>query len=418
MNRLTLNLGARYDKYVGTLPDQSSPGGAFSAARTVNETEALNQAIAVWRLGASYDLTGNGRTAIKASASRYGLQVGIDRVTNVNPLTVGSRDCVWTDPNGDRKLQTSEIGTCPAAFSGGTLTNYASGGVDWPYSDEIAAGIETQLPGAVRVGAMMYYRTNRKQIGQVNTLQPARAYTKYTVTIPNGPGGTALSPKPTTAEVYNISPEANAQALSVRDNVDYLDTTYKGIEFTATKRFSRKWQMQTGFTIGKNTGGVNSTGSGQSATADLNDPNNTRFPDGVIGNDSETAFRLSGSYTLPFEIALAGSMIANNGYPYISTYSLTRAAAATQGIALTRASQTILLSERGDERYGNVTMFDVRLSRSFRFGGRSFQPQVDFFNIGNASTATAHTIAVGPSYLLPTEILSPRIIRVGFSLNF
>ena len=46
--------------------------------------------------------------------------------------------------------------------------NYADG-VKWPYSDEVTAGIETQLPGAVRVGAMFYYRTNRDQIGQVNT---------------------------------------------------------------------------------------------------------------------------------------------------------------------------------------------------------------------------------------------------------
>jgi hypothetical protein len=415
MNRLTLNLGARYDKYVGTLPEQSSPGGRFAGPRTVPESEAINQSIAVWRAGASYDLTGNGRTAVKGSFSRYGLQVGIDRVTNVNPLTVGSRDCPWGDANGNRKFDEGELtGACPG-FSGGTLTNYAEGGVDWPYSDEGTIGVETQLPGAVRVGAMFYYRTNRKQIGEVNTLQPPSAYTAYTVTIPNGPGGTVQNPKPTTAQVFNISTAANTQSLTVRDNVEYLDTTYKGIEFTATKRFSKKWQMQTGFTIGKNEGGVLPGGTGGT---DLNDPNNTRFPTGIIGNDSETALRLSGSYELPWAINLAGSMIANNGYPYVSTYSLTRALAATQGITLTRASQTIRLSERGEERYGNVTMFDIRLSKAIRFGSRSFTPQVDFFNIGNASTAVARTVAVGPSYLQPTEILSPRIIRIGFSLNF
>jgi hypothetical protein len=412
MNRLTLNIGGRFDKYVGTLPEQSSPGGAFAAARTVAESEVLNQNIAVWRAGASYDVTGSGRTAVKASYSRYGLQVGIDRVTNVNPLTVGSRDCVWTDPNGDGKVQTSEIGTCPAAFSGGTLVNYArNGDVDWPYSDEATFGVETQLPGAVRVGAMFYYRTNRKQIGQVDTLKPASAYTEYTVTVPNGPGGTKTSPKPTTAKVYNISPAANAVTASVRDNVDYLDTTYKGVEFTATKRFSQKWQMQAGFTLGKNEGGV-------SGGTDLNDPNNTLYPTGIIGNDSETALRISGSYELPGKINLAGSMIANNGYPYISTYTLSRADAALQGITLTRATQAIQLSERGDERYGNVTMFDMRLSRTFRFGSRSFQPQVDFFNIGNADTTVTKTVAVGSAYLNPVEILAPRIIRIGFSLNF
>lgn len=410
INRLTLNIGGRYDKYVGRLPEQSSPGGTFAGPRSVAAQEVINQSIAVWRSGASYDLTGSGRTAVKASYSRYGLQTGIDRVTNVNPLTIGSRDCPWTDPNGDGKVQASEIGTCPAAFSGGTQVQYAPG-VAWPNSDEATFGVETQLPGAVRVGAMFYYRTNRNQIGQVDTLKPASAYTAHTITVPNGPGGTVANPKPTTATVYNISPAANAVTASLRDNVDYLDTTYKGVEFTATKRFSQKWQMQAGFTIGKNEGGV-------AAGTDLNDPNNTLYPKGIIGNDSETALRLSGSYELPGRINLAGSMIANNGYPYVSTFSLTRAAAAAQGIALTRASQTIQLSERGDERFGDVTMFDIRLSRSFRFGSRSIQPQVDFFNITNSDTAVSRTVAVGGSYLNPTEILSPRIIRIGFSLNF
>jgi hypothetical protein len=286
--------------------------------------------------------------------------------------------------------------------------------VAWPYSDEITAGLETQLPGAVRMGAMFYYRTNRKQMGQVNTSQPATAYTKYTVNIPNGPGGTVSNPKPTTAELYNIDPAVNSLTTNVRDNVDYLDTTYKGVEFTATKRFSKKWQMQMGFTLGKNEGGV-------SGGNDLNDPNNTRFPTGIIGNDSEQALRLSGSYILPFDIDLSGSLVANNGYPYTSTYSMTRALAAAQGITLTRASQTIQLSRRGDERLENVNLLDIRLAKNFRFGGRSFKPQIDFFNVMNADTVVNINNAVGGSYLLPSggdPILSPRIIRIGFSLNF
>lgn len=414
MNRLTLNVGARWDRYVGRLPAQSAPGGTFGAPRTVAAREVIDQSIAVWRAGASYDLTGSGRTALKASVSRYGVQVGIDRVTNVNPLTVGSRDCPWSDLNNNRRYDLGEItGACPA-FSGGSVTGYAADGVDWPYSDEITAGIETELPGAVRMGAMFYYRTNRKQMGQINTLQPASAYTAHTVTIANGPGGTVANPRPTTATVYNISAAANTLAANVRDNVDYLDTTYKGVEFTATKRFSRKWQMQAGFTLGKNEGGV-------SGGTDLNDPNNTRFPTGIIGNDSEQALRVSGSYTLPWDISFSGSVVANNGYPYVSTFNLTRAAAAAQGITLIRASQTIQLSKRGEERYDNVVMADLRLSKSFRFGARNFTPQIDFFNITNADTVVNHTTAVGGSYLLPSggdPILSPRTIRVGFSLNF
>lgn len=412
MNRLTLNVGGRWDRYVGTLPEQSNPVGRFSPAQSIPETEVINQSKGVWRLGAAYDLTGSGRTALKASYSRYALQVGIDRVTSVNPLSTGSRTCPWSDPNGDGRFQESEVNVAQCgAFSGGVGFRYAPG-IAWPYSDEVTAGIETEMPGAVRVGAMFYYRTNRDQVGQRNAAVPSSAYTPFTVTVPDGPNGA------TSVTVYNLDRSLISANDTVRDNDSYLDTQYKGIEFTATKRFSRNWQMQAGLTIGNNRGGVNSSG-GQSGTADLNDPNNTTYPDGIIGNDSTVAFRLSGSYRLPGDINLAGSMVSNNGYPYVSTYAVSRALATAAGVALTRSSQTVLLSERGDERLPNVTMFDIRLSRRFSMGnGRSITPQVDLFNIGNADTVVNRNAAVGSTYLRPQEILAPRIIRLGFSLNF
>jgi hypothetical protein len=415
--RLTLNLGMRWDNYKGILPEQSNPGGTFIAARSQAEQEVLDQSIAVWRTGASYDLTGNGRTALKASYSRYGLQVGIDRVTNVNPLSAGNRTCPWSDPNGDGKFQASEVNPAQcSAFSGGVSTFYAPG-IGWPSSDEVAAGVETQAAAGTRIGAMFYYRTNRSQFGQRNTAVPTSAYTPFQFTVPNGPGGTVSSPKPMTVTVYNLASTLASAQNNIRDNDTFLDTTYKGVEFTVNKRFSRKWQMVAGFTIGKNEGGPPAPGSFTNSS-DLNDPNVTLYSKGIIGNDSERALRVSGSYELPGSVNLAGSLISNSGYPYVSTYSVTRALAATAGVALTRASQTVFLSQRGDERYDAVTMLDVRVSRPFRFGNRRITPQADFFNIGNANTVVAATTTVGGTYLAPSEILAPRIIRVGVSFDF
>ena len=419
--RLTLNIGARWDNYKGVLPEQSNsdvafdlfdPGavdgdgtGPFIEPRTLAEQEVLNQSRGVWRAGIVFDASGDGRTAIKANYSRYAQQVGINRVQDVNPLGPGSRTCPWSDPNGDGAFQLNEItmSQC-SAFSGGVNTVYAADGVNWPYSDEVTAGVERQIGRDMRVGAMFYYRTNRDQLGVRNTAVPASAYTAHTVNIPDGRGGTMQ------ATVYNLPTALASAADRVRDNEDYFDTEYKGVEFTASKRFSSRWQMVGGFTIGKNEGG---TGGG-----DLNDPNTTTFPRGAIGNDSKYAFRLSGSYILPAEITLAGSLTANQGYPYQTSYSLTRAAAAAQGFRLTRSSQSITLTERGAERLPNVTLVDLRLSRTFRFGNRSFAPQLEIFNIGNSDTVTSLNSSVGGAYLDPREIISPRIIRIGFSLNF
>ena len=415
--KLTLNVGVRFDHNTGTLPAQSTAGGPFIAARNIDESSPIKQNIVVWRTGASYDPIGDGRTAIKASASRYGLQVGIDRVLNVNPLQQASQTCPWTDPNGNGIADPGEFGTGCSGFPNTTIRYGGASGPTWPHSDEFTAGVEREIVRDMRVGVMYYHRTNRDQIGTRNTAAPTSAYAPFTISVPNGPNG------PMTATVYNLLPAFNGLQANIVDNDPYLDTTYNGVEITAMKRLSHRWQMTTGLTFGKNTGGLNggALGSGQIATgtgSDLNDPNATVFSKGIVGNDSPVAFRVSGSYRAPGDVSIAGSLVSNGGYPYVSTYSVTRAAAAAAGVALTRANQTIFLSDRGDERLPSVTLIDLRISRAFRFGSRRIEPTFDIFNVGNASTVTSLNAGVGGTYRVPTAIVSPRIMKIGLAVIF
>jgi len=419
-HKLTLNLGVRFDHNSGTLPAQSTPGGPFIAARSIPESTPISQNLFVWRTGASYDPIGDGKTALKASASRYGLQVGIDRVLNVNPFGATSQTCPWTDPNHDGIAEPNEFGTGCSGFPS-TALHYASPtGPRWPYSDEITAGVEREIVRDMRIGVMYYHRTNRDQIGTRNLAAPSSAYVPFTISVPNGPNG------PMTQTVYNLLPAYNGLQNNIIDNDPYLNTNYNGVEITATKRLSHRWQMTTGFTVGKNEGGLNGGGAGSgqvqpptTSNVDLNDPNLTLYPQGIVGNDSLVAFRASGIYTAPWNILIAGSLVSNTGYPYVSTYSVTRAAAAAAGVVLTRASQTIFLSDRGDERLPSVTLVDLRFSRRFRFGGnRSIEPEFDLYNIGNASTITSLNTAIGATYLVPTGIVSPRIMKLGLAVLF
>jgi len=420
--KLTLNLGVRLDHNTGILPEQSAPQRQFVGPQTLAPSTPIKQNLFVWRTGASYDPVGDGHTAIKASYSRYGLQVGVDRITNVNPFSSAFQTCPWTDPNNDGIAQAGEIQQSQCSGFPQLSVRYGdAAGFDWPYSDEVTAGVERQLMRDMRVGAMFYYRTNRNQIGQRNNAVPSSAYTPFTISVPNGPGGTLANPRPTTATVYNLQQAFNGLQDNVIDNQPYLDTEYKGIEFTAQKRFSRRWQMTAGLTVGKNTGGLNTpTGSGQSLGNgnDLNDPNFTTFANGLVGNDSDVAFRLSGSYQIPGDVTIAGSVISNAGYPLVSTYSVTRAAAAAAGVALTRASQTVALSQRGDERLPTMTLADISISRTFRFGTRRIIPRFDIFNLTNANTADSVSNGVGGTYLVPQTIVAPRIMKLGFAINF
>ena len=142
---LTLNLGVRFDHNTGTLPAQSTQGGPFIAPRSIDESTPIKQNLFVWRTGASYDPFADGKTAVKASYSRYGLQVGIDRVLNVNPLQNASQTCPWTDPNGDGIAQPNEFGTGCSGFPSTTIRYAGANGPRWPYSDEITARVEREI---------------------------------------------------------------------------------------------------------------------------------------------------------------------------------------------------------------------------------------------------------------------------------
>ena len=400
LGRVTLNLGGRLDFVDGWNGAVDVPAGRFVGARSFPRTDVLAQRIGVWRAGLVYDVRGDGRTAAKLNYSRYGNQVGIDRVISVNPTVNASGTRSWTDSNGDRIPQDSELG----AFSGFTASSarYAdSSGPDWPYSDELTAGVEQQIGGDTRLGVMYYRRTNRRQVGTRNVAVPTSAYTAQTIIVPGAPTGPGGS-----AAFYDLNRAFFGLQSNVLNNDPLLDTDYNGIEITASKRLSSRWQVAGGLTLGRIIGGLN--------TGDLNDPNNLNNQQGVVGANATYTAKISGSYLMPGDINVSGSLVRAEGFPYQSTFSVTR----TQFPVLTRASQRVLLSESGEERYPNVTLLDLRVSRPFAVGAMTIEPLLEVFNVANASTIVTLTSAVGANYLRPTEILGPRLLRIGVRVQF
>lgn len=158
----------------------------------------------------------------------------------------------------------------------------------------------------LRVGVMYYHRTNRRDIGNRNAAVPPTAYTA--VQVPNPLGGNIT--------IYNLDRAYLGRQDLVRDNIDLLDADYNGVEVTAAKRFSDRWQMLFGFTAGKNEGGQ--------SFGEFNDPNNQVNQQGIVGNDATYQFKLAGTYQVPMaDVAISGNLLRNTGYPRQFTYSVT-----------------------------------------------------------------------------------------------
>src|SRR5207247_9995158 len=80
--RVTLNLGLRFDYFNAEAPAQSAPAGYFVGARDFAPVKDVPN----WknfnpRLCATWDVLGNGRTALKVSLGRYNGPLGTGMAT-------------------------------------------------------------------------------------------------------------------------------------------------------------------------------------------------------------------------------------------------------------------------------------------------------------------------------------------------
>ena len=119
IDKLTLNLGARLDWLRGYVPAQNQPeephAGAWPGDPLTNPwfppgtrvfdrvDNAPNWKDFSPRLGLAYDLFGDGRTAVKASLSRYVGKMGTFMTQLNNPIntSVNSATRAWNDGNGN-----------------------------------------------------------------------------------------------------------------------------------------------------------------------------------------------------------------------------------------------------------------------------------------------------------------------------
>jgi hypothetical protein len=253
-NRLTLNLGARFEWWRGDVPEQSNQPGTFADVFGGGSTFAGQTGVMEWanlspRLGIVYDLAGDSRTVLKASYGRYFFQIrSTDLNAFANPNGIATATFDWTDHNGNR------MPDYPAEF--GTLRSLnlprlrrIDPDLTAPSSDEFTVAAERALSKSAAVTVRYTYRKNHRMLATTDLALPNSAFS-----IPS----TATDPLTgSPINYFSLAPEfrtvTNEEVLT---QFDENWTRYHGVDFVFNRRFDGRWLFNGSLTLQDNYGRV------------------------------------------------------------------------------------------------------------------------------------------------------------------
>ena len=395
--RVTINPGLRYERFVMTIPAQSAGAGRWVPAREFAEQENIvNWNTFSPRFGMSWDVFGDGRTAVKGGLSRYDRLAGITIVQPLNQKNIAFQTCPWTDTNTDLFAQEDEIAFARCTGSLQPSLGFVDPDLKRPYQWEYNVSVQRQVGERTSVMLAYFGRKFWDLYTTVNDAVPSTAYSPVTITNP-------LTNEPMT--VYNQDPTTRGQVRNVLKTIPDLSQRYHGVEVQFTTRITRA-NVFGGFTIGNNYGDQDS--------GDLNNPNNRINNKGDIGFDAPYQIRAGGSYVLPWDVRVSGSLRSSSGLPQTRTYVVTTAIVP----GLTQVTQNVQVAERGEYRYPWINLLDVRLAKTFRFGATIIEPTMDLFNVFNNNAVTNAVQTIGTSLGRPSAIVMGRLVRLGGRISF
>ena len=447
IDRLTLNLGIRFDHLKGSVPAQIRRAGLYTPEFAIEAVDNVPNFKDIGpRLGVVYDLFGDGKSAIKAHLGRY---VNYSQITkNNNPASriAGTANRTWDDdgrnggiagdyiPQCDLTMNTAN-GECGALSNQlfGTqiptvnsaddvLTGWHNRPNNWQFNvafqQELAPGVSLEF---------IYFRTwfGNQTVTDDLRLGP-EDFDQYSYTVPlheglPGGGGNELT------GLFDVKPEKfleqGIDTLIVQ--ADGFTDVYNGVQLSLNARFGDGGLLQGGFS------------TGQTTTNECNHPDTPgeEFCETTVPWGAATQVKFTGSYPLPGGFAVAstlqnlpgrcvsGGFFACSFGPAIGIDLIFNT---TLGRPLSDGSFVFVNGLAAPEtiREDRYTVWDVRLSNTFYLGNVRFQPRFDIYNLLNSAppfiqNAIFNNFAPnGGGYREVSEIGVGRFIKFGVQVDF
>src|SRR5258705_1942836 len=226
---MTSNSGRGGDSLSSYIRAQDAPAGRFVPARHFDEVHVPSFKDLSPRFGASYDLFGDGKTAVKGSVSKYVSKFATDNVNAYNPMFLASDSRTWNDLNRDDIAQDDEIGPSNHNAFGIRPSRNPDPNLKREYSLEYPAVFQRQLTRGISASVGYYRRGFHRLQQQDNLLQSPSDYTPVTIASP-------LNGEPVTVYNLNRPKQGLVDILDINTVNDARTQTYNGIEGSGQAR--------------------------------------------------------------------------------------------------------------------------------------------------------------------------------------
>lgn len=415
-DRVTVKLGLRWDRYHGWLPEQNSADGTWCRADNgcprsfAERTGILDLSSFAPRLGLVIGLEEGGRSALKSSWGRYYHQfsTGFANFVNQNGNLTNRHD--WTDLNGDNQFQDGEQGQILAdQFGASAAVRSVDANLKHEYTDEFTIGLEREFPGDIWIQTTFSMRNSSDKSDSVNLAAPDSAYDAMEVQDPGPDGEMGTGDDGGMVTVFNLQEAFVGRSELAIQTVDKFETSYRGFEVIAQKRFSNDWQAIVSYSYNDTDAWSRGSQWENTNPGIFTNPNNQVNAKGKSFYDRTNQLKVIGTWHAPFGIRASGVMRYQTGQPVARTFWVS---------GLNQGGASILAAPVGSERLPNVTTFDMALFRDFLIGDVRISPEINIFNITNKNTTTALNTSSGSAYGNISNFLSPRIIRGAIRIYF
>ena len=452
LDRLTVNAGVRFDSTRTGYPDLDRPTNIWVPDPFLIEGDT----VASWkdfqpRLGVAYDLRGDGRTALKFSASRYGSRDSTDWAQSVNPAGSNramnrswgdGRGCL--DPSvcipGDGLVQGDPRNPEPNGELTSANTNLAFGlprittfhDPDWAFgwgnresNWEFSGSIQQELTPGVSLDVAYFRRAwiNRSVVD--NRALGADDFEIGTITVPSdsrlpdGGGGTL--------SFYDLKPgsvRVPDDLTVLADNFGGESETWNGFDVTVDARIEDVL-LQGGMSTGRVSRNYCDL---QAALPEAlpsrgsvagNNPGDTALVEHCDRAENWlTQVKLIGSYTFPYDIQVAATLQNQPGPERAATVLFTETSLG-RPLVLNPGGVNLNLIRPGSSYGERFNQLDLRFTKIINVGGGArFRAMFDLYNVLNANAVMAEQPAFGANWLAPVVIMPGRLAKFAFQLDF